>query len=150
MAEQRPRPRALAQVAHRLLAHDELPAPPANDRGEGVRLTASDVEPFLGEAGDVPPWDFTDAIDAGQTAKALDLASDPAFADKAPSLQDTAKGWLTGSLQKDAETDDPTAAAQPASLAKETQRSDRVTARLRNMVALRRIGRSTIIEVSAR
>jgi Mrp family chromosome partitioning ATPase len=80
----------------------------------------------------------------GQTAKALDLASDPAFADKAPSLQDTAKGWLTGNLQKDAETDDPTAAAQP-----ETQRSDRVTARLRNMVALRRIGRSTIIEVSA-
>jgi uncharacterized protein involved in exopolysaccharide biosynthesis len=85
----------------------------------------------------------------GQTAKALDLASDPAFADKAPSLQDTAKGWLMGNLQQDSETDDPTATAQPASLAKETQRSDRVTARLRNMVALRRIGRSTIIEVSA-
>ena len=43
--------------------------------GEGVRLTASDVEPFLGEAGDVPPWDFTDAIDAGQTAKALTMMS---------------------------------------------------------------------------
>ena len=84
-----------------------------------------------------------------QTARALDLASDPAFADKAPSLQDTAKGWLMGTLQQDPETDDSTAAAQTGSLAKETQRSDRVTARLRNMVALRRIGRSTIIEVSA-
>jgi DNA polymerase-3 subunit delta len=39
--------------------------------GEGVKISAGDVEPFLGEAGGVPPWDFTDAIDAGQTAKAL-------------------------------------------------------------------------------
>jgi DNA polymerase-3 subunit delta len=43
--------------------------------GEGVRVTAVDVEPFLGQAGDVPPWDFTDAIDAGETAKALTLMS---------------------------------------------------------------------------
>ncbi len=43
--------------------------------GEGVRLTASDIEPFLGDAGDVPPWDFTDAIDGGETAKALTLMS---------------------------------------------------------------------------
>jgi DNA polymerase-3 subunit delta len=41
--------------------------------GEGVRVTAPDVEPFLGEAGGVPPWDFTDAIDAGQSAKALTM-----------------------------------------------------------------------------
>ncbi len=41
--------------------------------GEGVRVTAADVEPFLGEAGGVPPWDFTDAIDGGDTAKALIL-----------------------------------------------------------------------------
>ena len=41
--------------------------------GEGVRVSAVDVEPFLGEAGDIPPWDFTDAIDAGDTAKALTL-----------------------------------------------------------------------------
>ena len=43
--------------------------------GEGVRVTAADVEPFLGEAGGVPPWDFTDAIDAGQTGKALTMLS---------------------------------------------------------------------------
>jgi len=41
--------------------------------GDGAKLTTSDVEPFLGEGGGVPPWDFTDAIDAGDTSKALDL-----------------------------------------------------------------------------
>ena len=41
--------------------------------GEGQRISVADVEPFLGEAGGVPPWDFTDAIDSGQTAKALTL-----------------------------------------------------------------------------
>ena len=39
--------------------------------GPGQKLTLADIEPFLGEAGGVPPWDFTDAIDDGQTAKAL-------------------------------------------------------------------------------
>jgi len=41
--------------------------------GTTRRLTAADVEPFLGDAGGVPPWDFTDAIDAGETTKALTL-----------------------------------------------------------------------------
>ncbi len=41
--------------------------------GEGVRVGMDDIEPFLGEAGGVPPWDFTDAIDSGQTTKALTL-----------------------------------------------------------------------------
>ncbi|MDJ0767827.1 MAG: DNA polymerase III subunit delta [Ilumatobacter sp.] len=41
--------------------------------GDRAKITAGDVEPFLGEAGGVPPWDFTDAIDAGRTAKALML-----------------------------------------------------------------------------
>ncbi len=35
------------------------------------KLTAADVEPFLGEAGAVPPWELTDAIDQGDTATAL-------------------------------------------------------------------------------
>lgn len=39
--------------------------------GEGARLTAADLEPYLGEAGSVAPWDFTDAIDAGRTEDAL-------------------------------------------------------------------------------
>jgi DNA polymerase-3 subunit delta len=39
--------------------------------GVGAKVTVEDLEPFLGEAGDVPPWDLTDAIDAGRTADAL-------------------------------------------------------------------------------
>ncbi len=41
--------------------------------GEGRTLSAVEVEPFLGEAGGVPPWDFTDAIDAGDTTAALTM-----------------------------------------------------------------------------
>jgi DNA polymerase-3 subunit delta len=40
--------------------------------GEGARLSAGDVEPYLGEAGSVAPWDLTDAIDAGRTEDALE------------------------------------------------------------------------------
>ena len=40
--------------------------------GEGTRLGADDVAPFLGEAGGVAPWDLTDAIDGGDTSAALD------------------------------------------------------------------------------
>jgi DNA polymerase-3 subunit delta len=41
--------------------------------GDDTKISAADVEPFLGDAGGVPPWDFTDAIDAGQTGQALTL-----------------------------------------------------------------------------
>ena len=41
--------------------------------GVGVKIGVAEIEPFLGEAGGVPPWDFTDAIDGGHTAKALTL-----------------------------------------------------------------------------
>jgi len=41
--------------------------------GEGVRIGTAEVEPFLGAAGGVPPWDFTDAIDAGATSRALTM-----------------------------------------------------------------------------
>ncbi len=33
--------------------------------GEGSKLGVDEVEPYLGRAGSVPPWDLTDAIDAG-------------------------------------------------------------------------------------
>ncbi len=36
-------------------------------------LRAEQVEPFLGDAGGVPPWELTDAIDAGRTELALTL-----------------------------------------------------------------------------
>ena len=38
----------------------------------GSRLTSADVEPFLGPAGGVPPWELTDAIDKGDAGLALD------------------------------------------------------------------------------
>lgn len=39
--------------------------------GEGAKLSRSDVEVFLGEAGSIAPWDLTDAIDNGDTQTAL-------------------------------------------------------------------------------
>lgn len=39
--------------------------------GEGATLSAADLEPYLGEAGGVAPWDLTDAIDTGNAAAAL-------------------------------------------------------------------------------
>ena len=41
--------------------------------GSDQVLTFAEIEPFLGDAGGVPPWEFTDAIDAGDTAGALTL-----------------------------------------------------------------------------
>lgn len=41
--------------------------------GEGKALHTADVEPFLGEAGGVPPWDLTDSIDRGDTTQSLKL-----------------------------------------------------------------------------
>jgi DNA polymerase III subunit delta len=40
--------------------------------GEGARLGVADVEPYLGEAGGVPPWELSDAIDSGDIPTALD------------------------------------------------------------------------------
>lgn len=40
--------------------------------GPGSRISQEDIEPFLGEAGGVPPWELTDAIAAGDIATALD------------------------------------------------------------------------------
>ncbi|MDQ2727473.1 MAG: DNA polymerase III subunit delta [Actinomycetota bacterium] len=37
----------------------------------GARLGPDDIEPYLGDAGTVAPWDLTDAIDSGNTDVAL-------------------------------------------------------------------------------
>ncbi len=44
----------------------------ASTFGEGAGLSADDVEPFLGQASDVAPWELTDAIDAGDIRTALE------------------------------------------------------------------------------
>lgn len=41
--------------------------------GPGTRLGTDQVDPFLGAAGGVPPWDLTDAIDKGDVPGSLDL-----------------------------------------------------------------------------
>jgi DNA polymerase-3 subunit delta len=40
--------------------------------GPDASLRVPEIEPLLGEAGGVPPWELTDAIDKGDTALALD------------------------------------------------------------------------------
>lgn len=39
--------------------------------GPGARIGTDELEPFLGEAGGVAPWDLTDALDRGDQAAAL-------------------------------------------------------------------------------
>jgi DNA polymerase-3 subunit delta len=41
--------------------------------GEGAVIGPDDLEPYLGEAGSVAPWDLTDAIDGGNAAVAIEL-----------------------------------------------------------------------------
>lgn len=53
----------LAGIVHTLVA----------TYGTERRLGAAQVEPFLGDAGGVPPWDLTDAIDGGDVGRAVDL-----------------------------------------------------------------------------
>jgi DNA polymerase-3 subunit delta len=44
----------------------------AGAHGEGAKLDVDAVEPLLGEAGSVPPWELTDSIDRGDTPGAID------------------------------------------------------------------------------
>ncbi|HUS43647.1 MAG TPA: DNA polymerase III subunit delta [Ilumatobacteraceae bacterium] len=71
------RPDAAAQLAGWLGEDagrlDGILATLTSTYGAGDVLTFAEIEPFLGDAGGVPPWDFTDAIDAGDTTKALTL-----------------------------------------------------------------------------
>ena len=41
--------------------------------GDDKKLTVADVSPFMGDAGGIPPWDLTDAIDRGDTTVSLQL-----------------------------------------------------------------------------
>ncbi len=82
------------------------------------------------------------------TASALDLASDPDFADQ-PSSKEIAREWLMGLLSGRAEPGSEAGEAQPGARTEEQKRIDRIIMRLRGMVTLRRSGRSTILQISA-
>jgi len=43
----------------------------ASAYGEGATVSVDDLGPFLGAAGTLAPWDLTDAIDSGETARAV-------------------------------------------------------------------------------
>ncbi|MEC6987258.1 MAG: hypothetical protein VXW98_00370, partial [Actinomycetota bacterium] len=45
----------------------------ASSHNAKTRVRVEEVEPLLGEAGGVPPWDLTDAIDRGDAVKAISL-----------------------------------------------------------------------------
>jgi DNA polymerase-3 subunit delta len=45
----------------------------AGTYGTADKLRYDDVEPYLGQSGGVAPWDLTDAIDAGDVSKSLDM-----------------------------------------------------------------------------
>ncbi|EJZ17574.1 sugar transporter [Rhizobium sp. Pop5] len=88
----------------------------------------------------------------GGTVRVLDLDSDPEFVDREPSLQDRTKNWLMG-ISSQTETASQEAAgkgtrgAQPQT--EEERLHDWAIATLVNMIEIRRIGSSTIIEISA-
>lgn len=88
----------------------------------------------------------------GGTVRALGLDTDPDFVDQAPSLQDRAKNWLMGnSSQPDVVSPQATgtgpheADPQP----EQARLHDRAIATLLGMMEIRRMGSSTIIEISA-
>ncbi|NYT31993.1 GNVR domain-containing protein [Rhizobium sp. WYCCWR 11128] len=90
----------------------------------------------------------------GGTVTALGLDTDPDFVDQTPSLQDRAKNWLMG-VSSEPDTASQEAAGpgprdtQPQQQIEDARIHDRAVATLLNMMGVRRIGSSTIIEISA-
>lgn len=60
-----------AHLGEDLRRLDGILAALAATYGPQATIGAAELEPFLGEAGDLPPWALTDAIDAGDEARAL-------------------------------------------------------------------------------
>ncbi|MBY5541610.1 sugar transporter [Rhizobium leguminosarum] len=90
----------------------------------------------------------------GGTVTALGLDTDPDFVDQTPSLQDRAKNWLMGaSSEPDTASQEAAGAGprdtQPQQQIEDGRIRDRAIATLLNMMGVRRIGSSTIIEISA-
>ena len=85
------------------------------------------------------------------TVRVLGLDTDPDFVDQTPSLQDRAKNWLMG-ISSEPDASQETADAAPSERRPQTEEErthDRAIATLQSMMGVRRIGSSTIIEISA-
>ncbi len=71
--------RLTPEASHRLAEHlgedvsrlEGVLAQLAAAYGERARIGADELEPFLGGAGGAAPWDLTDAVDAGDTGRAV-------------------------------------------------------------------------------
>ncbi|MGR9247636.1 GumC family protein [Rhizobium leguminosarum] len=90
----------------------------------------------------------------GGTVTALGLDTDPDFVDQTPSLQDRAKNWLMGvSSEPDMASQEAAGTGprdpQPQQQIEDGRIRDRAVATLLNMMGVRRVGSSTIIEISA-
>ncbi|CAK09311.1 putative tyrosine-protein kinase involved in exopolysaccharide biosynthesis [Rhizobium johnstonii 3841] len=90
----------------------------------------------------------------GGTVTTLGLDTDPDFVDQTPSLQDRAKNWLMGaSSEQDTASQEAAGPGprdtQPQQQIEDGRIHDRAVATLLNMMGVRRIGSSTIIEISA-
>ncbi|TBA60107.1 GumC family protein [Rhizobium ruizarguesonis] len=86
----------------------------------------------------------------GETVRALGLDTDPDFVDQAPSLQDRAKNWLMGiSSESESQEAVGTGPRQAQPQAEDERIQDRAIATLLSMIGIRRVGSSTIIEISA-
>ncbi|WP_246401195.1 GumC family protein [Rhizobium hidalgonense] len=86
----------------------------------------------------------------GGTVRALDLDSDPDFVDWKPSLLDKAKDWLLSAQTDTQEAAGVGTGETPTRPRTEEERlHDLAIATLQNMMDIRRIGSSTIIEISA-
>lgn len=65
--------RLVGHLGENLSSLDGILRTLASTFGTGSLLGPDDVGPFIGDAGGVPPWDLTDAIDAGRTDRAIAL-----------------------------------------------------------------------------
>jgi DNA polymerase-3 subunit delta len=79
--------------------------------GSGAELDAADVEPYLGEAGAIPMWDLTNAIERGDVAESLAvvqrlLTTTSPSQPKAPHALEV-MGFLHGHYRRLLRLDDP-------------------------------------------
>lgn len=83
--------------------------------GPEAKVSAPDIEPYLGASGDVAPWDLTDAIDAGDPASAVAVLHRMLEGGGRHSLQVMAT--LTTHYLRMARVDDPTIGNEKAAAA---------------------------------
>lgn len=83
--------------------------------GPRAKVSVADIEPYMGQAGDVAPWDLTDAIEKGDAASAIAIAHRMMNGGDRHPLQLLAT--LTNHYMRIFRVDDPSVANQEAAAA---------------------------------